>query len=147
MIREAGTDDLGRILELYAQLHADDPELAAGRAREVFDTILGREGMTILVLEEASSILATCYLNVIPNLTRGARPYAILENVVTDEARRGRGYGKQIIAHALASAWRAGCYKVMLQTGSKRESTHGFYRACGFSGTDKHGYVAWAPDR
>ena len=44
------------------------------------------------------------------------------------------------------AAWAAGCYKVMLQTGSTRESTHAFYRACGFSGTDKHAYVAWCPD-
>ena len=36
----------------------------------------------------------------------------------------------------------AGCYKVMLMTGSKRASTHAFYRACGFVADDKTGLVA-----
>jgi GNAT superfamily N-acetyltransferase len=80
-----------------------------------------------------------------PEPHASARPYAIIENVVTNEAVRGKGYGKRIIAHALEAAWAACSYKVMLQTGSKRESTHAFYRACGFSGEDKHGYVAWSP--
>jgi GNAT superfamily N-acetyltransferase len=47
------------------------------------------------------------------------------------------------IAHALDAAWTAGCYKVMLQTGSKRESAQAFYETCGFSGDDKQAYVAW----
>ncbi|MEV6282646.1 hypothetical protein [Kribbella sp. NPDC051770] len=33
-------------------------------------------------------------------------------------------------------------FKAMLMTGSKRESTHAFYRACGFADDDKTGYVA-----
>ena len=39
-------------------------------------------------------------------------------------------------------AWKEGCYKAMLQTGSKQESTHAFYRACGFRADEKTGYVA-----
>lgn len=38
----------------------------------------------------------------------------------------------------------AGCYKVMLMTGSSRPETHAFYRACGFDGDAKHAYlVRW----
>jgi hypothetical protein len=46
------------------------------------------------------------------------------------------------MTETLQSAWDAGCYKVMLLTGSRRPSTHAFYRACGFSGDDKTGFVA-----
>jgi GNAT superfamily N-acetyltransferase len=66
----------------------------------------------------------------------------VIENVVVDEPLRGRGIGKQIIAATLQAAWDAGCYKAMLLTGSKRESTHGFYRACGFNGDEKSAYIA-----
>lgn len=145
LIREARAEDLPRLLQLYQQLQPADPVLGEARAREAFDQILARPGMTLFVLARGHSIEATCYLNIIPNLTRSARPYAIIENVVTEAALRGQGLGKQIIQHALAAAWQAGCYKVMLQTGSKRESTHAFYRACGFSGNDKQAYVAWRP--
>ena len=32
--------------------------------------------------------------------------------------------------------------KVMLQTGSRRESTHAFYRSCGFDPDEKTAYVS-----
>ena len=82
------------------------------------------------------------YLNVIPNLTRGGAPYAIIENVVVDEAHRGQGIGKQIMAATLDVAWDAGCYKAELTTGSQRESTHAFYRACGMSSDSKTAFIA-----
>jgi len=59
-----------------------------------------------------------------------------------DARRRGAGLGKRVIAGTLSAAWDAGCYKVMLSTGSRNPATHGFYRACGFSGDDKTAYVA-----
>jgi GNAT superfamily N-acetyltransferase len=47
-----------------------------------------------------------------------------------------------IIRHALQYAWDNGCYKVMLQTGSKRVSTHNFYKSYGFDCEEKFGYIA-----
>ena len=37
----------------------------------------------IFALEVENIIVATVYLNIIPNITRKASPYAIIENVVT----------------------------------------------------------------
>lgn len=78
----------------------------------------------------------------IPNLTRSAAPYAVIENVVVDKALRDTGRGKQLMAATLQIAWNAGCYKAMLMTGSRNPATHTFYRACGFSADAKTGYVA-----
>ena len=93
--------------------------------------------MTLMVLDFDGQLAATAYLNVIPNLTRSASPYAVIENVVVDEPLRGTGIGKQIMAATLQIAWDAGCYKAMLLTGSRRASTHAFYRACGFASDEK----------
>ncbi|WP_250574546.1 GNAT family N-acetyltransferase [Nonomuraea sediminis] len=82
------------------------------------------------------------YLNVIPNLTRSASSYAVIENVVVEETLRGTGLGRQIMAGTLRAAWKAGCYKAMLQTGSSKPATHAFYRACGFSSDSKTAYLA-----
>jgi GNAT superfamily N-acetyltransferase len=141
-VREAKGQDFPGVMRLYRQLQPDDPVLTDGRDEAAFHRILETPGLTIFVLESDSRIVATCYLNVIPNITRSARPYAIIENVVTDEDLRGQGCGKLVLEHALSAAWAEGCYKAMLQTGSKRESTHSFYRSCGFSADDKTGYVA-----
>ncbi len=37
-------------------------------------------------------MVATCTLVVIPNLTRGGTPYALIENVVTHTDHRNKGY-------------------------------------------------------
>ncbi len=141
-IREAIAADFADVMRLYRQLHAEDPVLADGRDEAVFRSIVDAPWLRIFVLEEARRIVSTCYLNIIPNITRSARPYAIIENVVTDEELRGKGYGRRLLQHALAFAWKEGCYKAMLQTGSQTESTHAFYRSCGFRADEKTGYVA-----
>lgn len=145
MFREAQRTDFDAIMALYRQLHPDDPPVIDGSDRAAFEQILNAGWLHLFVLELDGIVIATTYLNLVPNITRSARPYAVIENVVVDAGRRGRGHGKTIIAHTLQRAWEAGCYKAMLMTGSRRESTHGFYRACGFSSDDKTGYTARPP--
>jgi len=143
MIREAKPDDFARVMELYAQLHPSDPVVEDGSDRHVYDEILTTRNLHLFVLEDRDgAVNATCYLNVIPNITRQASPYGIIENVVTEISLRNQGLGKKIIGYALQFCWERGCYKVMLQTGSKREATHNFYKACGFSANDKFAFVA-----
>ena len=78
---------------------------------------------------------------VIPNLTRGQRPYALVENVITDEAHRGRGYATRLLDYARQLAVTENCYKIMLMTGSKRDSTLDFYRRAGYNSEDKTGFM------
>jgi len=147
VIREAETQDFDRVMELYTQLHPDDPLVEDGSDRRAYDEILATPNLYLFVLEEEDGTLnATCYLNFIPNITRQASPYCVIENVVTESRLRNQGLGKKIIGHALQFAWERGCYKIMLQTGSKRESTHNFYKSCGFRADDKIAFVARPPE-
>src|ERR1700728_1417798 len=140
--REAGPDDFEDILRLYRQLQPEDPVLHDGSDAAVFAQILGSPGLHLFVLEVDGVVVATTYLNVIPNLTRSASPYAVIENVVVEQALRGTGLGKQIMAGTLRAAWDAGCYKAMLMRCSRNPATHSFYRACGFSPDAKTAYLA-----
>ena len=132
-------------MQLYRQLHPGDAAVPDDRAQTVYDEILRTPGMHLFVIEEDGIVIASTYLNLIPNLTRGAAPYGVVENVIVDAAHRGTGIGKAVMAGTLQAAWEAGCYKVMLLTGSKRESTHAYYRACGFVPGEKTGFVAHPP--
>jgi GNAT superfamily N-acetyltransferase len=134
LFREAGPGDFEPVMRLYRQLHPQDPVLRDGSDAAAFAQILGSPGLLLIV--------ATTYLNLIPNLTRSASPYAVIENVVVEETLRGTGLGRQIMAGTLQAAWDAGCYKAMLQTGSRTPATHAFYRACGFSPDAKTAYLA-----
>lgn len=143
VIRRATIDDLPAVLALYQELHPSED--APSDAREVFTHIVNHDGLSILLLDVDGTPVATTYLNVIPNLTRGAAPYAIIENVVVAQRWRGQGLGKRIMAATLQEAWNAGCYKAMLLTGSKTPSTHAYYRACGFDPAAKQAYLARPP--
>jgi GNAT superfamily N-acetyltransferase len=104
--------------------------------------MLDRPGFTCIVASIRGALVASCCLAVIPNLTRGGRSYALIENVVTDSNYRRRGIGRAVLNDALRRAWQAGCYKAMLLTGSKRPEVHRFYETNGFRSDDKTGFVA-----
>lgn len=142
VLRHAGPGDLDALLALYAQLNPDDPPPARERLAAILRRIVASEEFVLLVATRDDVVAATCYLNVIPNLTRGGTSYAVIENVVVDAASRGGGLGQRIVRFALAEAWRRGCYKALLQTGSRDPRVHRFYDACGFSANDKTGFVA-----
>lgn len=73
---------------------------------------------------------------------RSCRPYGVIENVVTHAGHRRRGYAKAILRAALADAWTAQCYKVMLLTGRKDEGTFRLYESAGFYRNAKQAFVA-----
>lgn len=147
ILRLATDRDLPALCALYRELDPGDAIAAEGVNERVFGEILESSQFELLVAEAGGEVVATCYLNVIPNLTRGARPYGVIENVVVTEQFRNRGVGKAIVGFALDRAWARDCYKVMLQTGSRSEAKHAFYRRCGFSQTDKIAFVARCPRR
>ncbi|MFI6262855.1 GNAT family N-acetyltransferase [Micromonospora sp. NPDC051006] len=142
MFRAARPGDFEQIMRLYRQLQPDDPVLRDGSDAAAFQQILDSPALHLFVLERDGAVVATTYLNVIPNISRSASPYAVIENVVVEESWRGTGLGKEIMAGTLQAAWDAGCYKAMLMTGSRRPATHAFYKACGFSDDVKTAYVA-----
>lgn len=134
-IRMAGSGDLPSILDLYQHLHADDDRPSRGSAKRALARLQTLPGSGVLIGSDEEGIRSSCTLVVIPNLTRGGRPYALIENVVTHVAARGRGYGKAVLAAAVERAWGEDCYKVMLMTGSQDVATLSFYRSAGFEQT------------
>lgn len=141
-IRDAEPGDLEALLELYRQLNPDDPRPAD--ARQSFDVMLTHPGMKVLVALADATAVATVTLVIVPNLTRGGAPYALIENVVSHAEHRQKGYAGALIRQAIDRAWQAGCYKVMLLTGSKEPATHRFYENCGFI-QNKTGYQIRRP--
>lgn len=136
MIRLATLPDLPALLGLFAQLSTDNPPLDPAHAEATFHQMLANPALSVFVAEKHGRLAGTTTLILVPNLTRGGRPFGVIENVVTDQSFRGTGIGKALIAHCVKASWAQNAYKVMLMTGRKDAATLGFYRACGFvSGT------------
>ncbi len=91
-----------------------------------------QSGRTLLVAVDADTVVGTADLMVVPNLTHGGHPWAIVENVVVDEAARGAGVGRAVMTEALRRASAAGCYMVQLVSLRHRRAAHAFYRELGF---------------
>lgn len=145
MLRAATLADLPAVQSLYGTLHPDEPPVAPAEARGILQRIIDAPGTDVLVLEHEGVVVATACLVVVPNLSRGGRPWAVVENVAVDATVQRRGHGRRLVGDALQRAWDAGCYKVMLQTAATGEDVHAFYRACGLTSRTKTAFTAYAP--
>ena len=145
MIREIKECELEQLLDLYTHLHDEDAPACKEKIKSTWAAIMLDEKIRYFVVESEGRIIACCHLVLVPNLTRGAKPYALIENVVTHRDFRRQGYGRKLLEHSLQWAWGQDCYKVMLMTGRRSEDVDGFYGSVGFSGGAKRAFVATNP--
>ena len=143
MIREITADDFDGLMTLYDQLHGNPFPEKGERVMGVWNSILSDPNHHIIVAEEDGKIVSTCVCVIVPNLTHEQRPHAVVENVVTDSAYRNRGLATACLNYARDIARRENCYKIMLMTGSKLESTLRFYERAGYNRNDKTGFIQW----
>lgn len=143
MLREAREEELGEILNLYLSLHETSVPDCTERVMQTWKTILQDRNHHLIVNEVDGQIVSSCVCVVIPNLTRGVRPYAFIENVVTRADARGKGYATECLNFARALAKQEDCYKMMLLTGSREAATLRFYENAGFNSADKTAFIQW----
>ena len=143
MVREAIKEDLYELLSLYLFLHEKDIPKDTEHLENTWNTIIEDVNHHIIVNEINGKILSSCVCVVIPNLTRNIRPYAFIENVVTNEEYRGKGYATECLNYAKEVAIKNNCYKMMLLTGTKNENTLDFYKNVGYNSEDKTAFIQW----
>ncbi|MBU0746348.1 MAG: GNAT family N-acetyltransferase [Gammaproteobacteria bacterium] len=142
-IRKLHAHELMQLLDLYKHLHEhDDPLPSASAVEAVWAEVLANPRIQYLGAYVDGALVSTCTLTVVPNLTRACRPYGVIENVVTHPTYRGQGWGQAILKHALDQARQQHCYKVMLMTGRRDETTLQFYEKAGFDRRGKQAFVA-----
>jgi GNAT superfamily N-acetyltransferase len=144
-VREAVAGDLDSVMLLYTHLFDDDERAGADDLGKAWHDILDDPRMHFFILLKNAMPVSMCVLDIIPNLTRGARPYGLIENVVTRREFRNQGYGTALLNHVLDVAWKAGCYKVMLLTGRTDPAVFRLYEKAGFARGVKEGLIAYPP--
>ena len=146
IIREAVLGDLSDLYELYENHLAKSPSEESqdiDKWRELLRELTENPGYHILIGETGGKAVSSVTVIIIRNLTHNLRPYALIENVVTHGDFRNKGYASLLMNRASEIAKDRGCYKIMLLTGSKQESTLKFYENCGFNKNDKTGFIKW----
>lgn len=141
MIREVTEKDLNGLSDLYTHLHNNKPIPFDDKTEKIWKTILADKNHHVIVAEEDGKIVSSCVLVIVPNLTHNQQPYGLIENVVTHKDYRKRGLASQCMAFAKQIARENNCYKIMLLTGTRKRSTHRFYRKNGYNSIEKTGYI------
>ena len=140
MIREIKKEEINQLLELYTQMNNDLPTIDDS-VLLLWENILSNKNYHIIVAELDEKVVSSCTCVIIPNLTHNQRPYAFVENVVTDINYRNRGLATACLDYAKEIALNNNCYKIMLMTGSKRETTLNFYKNAGYNSEDKTAFI------
>lgn len=142
-IREIENNELELLLELYTQLHNNDIPPIDLKLKSLWNQIISDKNHHIIVGFIDGILVCSCVVIIVPNLTHNQRPYAFIENVITHEQYRNRGYATSILGYAKDISIKENCYKIMLMTGSKKEETLNFYEKAGFNSNDKTAFIQW----
>ncbi len=95
-----------------------------------------REGYRLAYLEHESAVVAVAGFRVMHVLWSGKTMY--VDDLVTDEAMRSRGFGEVMLCWLMELARQEGCETFSLDSGTHRHQTHAFYFRQGLRITDFH---------
>ena len=143
MVREADYKDLDDLLELNLFLHDESIPEHDDHLEKMWKQILEDPNHHLIVNEIDGRVVSSCDCIIIPNLSRGVRPHAFIENVVTHAEYRKKGYASECLDYAKKIAEGENCYKMLLATGSKDPKILGFYEKAGYNSGDKTAFVQW----
>jgi GNAT superfamily N-acetyltransferase len=138
-IRIANNTDVPQLLELYKELQQSDPPNDIDAAIAVLEKAM-KNDVKYFVADNYGHIVGTCYIAIIPNITRQCSSIGFIENIVTAAEYRRMGIGRKLLQTAIEYAKKRGCYKVMLSSGIARSEAHDFYESLGFDGNSKKTY-------
>ena len=92
---------------------------------------------------EDGKIVSTCSCIIIQSLAYEHRPYAIVDNIVTRSEYRAQGLATACLEEAARIAESEGCFRMMLATTSKLESTYRFYEKLGYDRNEMTAFTQW----
>lgn len=120
-----------KLAETAGEIERCFPVMAHLRPHLVAGEFVGRvkaqqaQGYRLAYLEDESAVVAVAGFRVMEVLATGRTLY--VDDLVTDETRRSRGYGKAMLDWLEAYARAAGCATFSLDSGTHRQEAHAFY--------------------
>ncbi len=126
-IRPMAEADLAAVRSLLAQLGYG---LASDEIRRRFAAITAAAGHAVFVVEAEGQVVAMMHLFARPAFDKP--PEVVVQAIVVDAARRGRGFGRMLMEAAEDWAAQRGYASVSLHSQTARADAHAFYDALGY---------------
>jgi GNAT superfamily N-acetyltransferase len=138
-IRPMTAEDVPVAQDLLAQLgyRMDVPEV-----RRRYEAIIGSEEHAVMVAARDGRVISLCHMYARPAFDKP--PEVIVQALVVDQAARGLGVGKLMMAAAEAWAERCGFKSVALASHISRSDAHTFYESLGYRNeSTSHQFRRW----
>lgn len=120
-------DDAAKVQDI-ARCFATMAQLRTGLTEERFVAQVVRQQQTGYVLTYGSlegQVAVVAGWRLRENLVLGQHAY--VDDLVTDDAHRGQGYGAAMLEHIAERARAVGCTELLLDSGVQRHEAHRFY--------------------
>jgi N-acetylglutamate synthase-like GNAT family acetyltransferase len=140
IVREARGADAAVIAALYHSF-VSSPHIDVRADR--LEIIASDPNNFLFVCEVDKVVCGTAFLTLCLDAMFGNQPYGVIENVVVNEAWRGKGIGSLLFEHAEELCRIRECSKIMLLSTATRESAHRFFERQGYSSANKRGFVKY----
>lgn len=134
-IRELGTGDAD-VEAVYPVINELRTQLSLGTFSARYRGMHQEDGYRIVGLFEGDECRAAAGYRIILNLAHGRSLY--VDDLVTAERWRSRGYGAALLGYLVDLAHERGLDAVRLDSGVQREDAHRFYEREGFAFISKH---------
>jgi GNAT superfamily N-acetyltransferase len=137
-ILEPQTD--AEILESYSVMRQLRPALPPEEYVPTIRRLIAREGYRLVAVAEEGKIRAVAGYRFMELLYCGRILY--IDDLVTDESVRSRGFGRQLLDWLKDTGRAQGCTELHLDSRLHREAAHRFYERAGLVKTCYHFAVA-----
>lgn len=128
--RKSDIEDFEQIYGLLPQLWPD-VKLSKSKLRLAFRRAMNSELHYYLCAVDRKAIIGFCSLSMRSSLWQQGF-IAHIDEIIVDQAYRGRGIGTALMKKAFAIAGKRGCSRIELDSAFHRKRAHSFYERLGF---------------
>ncbi|HZG18031.1 MAG TPA: GNAT family N-acetyltransferase [Candidatus Bathyarchaeia archaeon] len=136
-VRKVECNDAAELSELFMDFIGKESNLAA--MRKQIEVISNHPNYYVAVACDEDKVVGTAMGIICYDLVGECNPFMLIENVVVLPQYQGRGVGRLLMQELEDFGQKNQCNYVILVSESKREPSHQFYEALGYS-TDQRGF-------
>lgn len=133
-VRSARIEDVDQLVPLFDQL---GHRQAGESLRSHLEAFLADPRADVLVAEDGGSLVGAATYFFVP-VAHESGPWCRITTLMVDEAHRGHGVGRMLVAAAEAAAREAACARIEATSALDRTGAHRFYEKLGYGRTSAH---------
>jgi GNAT superfamily N-acetyltransferase len=133
-VRSARLADADQLARLFDQLGYPQ---TGDALRGPLENMLADPRADVLVADDGGGLVGAATYLLVP-VAHDSRPWCRITALVVDEAHRGHGIGRMLVAAAEGAARHAGCSRIEATTALQRTGAHRFYERFGYGRTSAH---------